>query len=40
MTRFDVRTISNTLDSGPSFGQYTGLLTKPRVMEFAFRYEF
>ena len=39
LTRFDVQTISNNLDSG-SFGNYTGLLTSPRVMQFALRYEF
>jgi hypothetical protein len=38
--RFDVQTISNGLDAGPSFGQFTGLLTNPRVMQFALRYEF
>ncbi|MBZ5664067.1 MAG: TonB-dependent receptor [Acidobacteriia bacterium] len=38
--RFDVRTIPNNLDAGPSFGQYSGLLTNPRVMQFALRYEF
>jgi hypothetical protein len=40
LTRFDVRTVTNGLDSGDSFGTYGGLLTKPRVMEFALRYEF
>jgi hypothetical protein len=40
LTRFDVRTVSNGLDAGDAFGTYGGLLTKPRVMEFALRYEF
>jgi hypothetical protein len=38
--RFDVRTVPTNLDAGPSFGQYSGLLTNPRVMQFALRYEF
>jgi Carboxypeptidase regulatory-like domain len=40
LKRFDVATITNSLDSGPSFGAYSGLLTSPRVMQFALRYEF
>jgi len=39
LTRFDVQTVSAPLDSG-SFGKYGGLLTNPRVMQFALRYEF
>ena len=39
LNRFDVQTINNSLDEG-SFGQYSGLLTNPRVMQFALRYEF
>jgi hypothetical protein len=39
LTRFDVESISTPLDSG-SFGKYGGLLTNPRVMQFALRYEF
>jgi hypothetical protein len=39
LTRFDVQSVSNPLDSG-SFGNYSGLLTNPRVMQFALRYEF
>lgn len=39
LNRFDVQTINHNLDEG-SFGQYTGLLTNPRVMQFALRYEF
>jgi hypothetical protein len=40
LTRFDVRSLVNTIDAGPSFGNYQGLLTNPRVMQFALRYEF
>jgi hypothetical protein len=40
LTRFDVRTVPNNLDAGPSFGEYSGMLTNPRVMQFALRYEF
>jgi hypothetical protein len=29
-----------TLGSGGSFGNYSGLLTNPRIMQFALRYEF
>jgi hypothetical protein len=39
LTRFDVQSVSTSIDSG-SFGNYTGLLTNPRVMQFALRYEF
>jgi len=39
LNRFDVQTIDKNLDES-AFGQYSGLLTKPRVMEFALRYEF
>ncbi len=39
LKRFDVQSINTNLDSG-SFGNYTGLLTNPRVMQFALRYEF
>jgi hypothetical protein len=39
LTRFDVTSITNNLDQG-SFGKYSGLLTNPRVMQFALRYEF
>jgi len=38
--RFDVQSINTNLDSGPAFGLYTGLLTNPRTMQFALRYEF
>ena len=39
-TRFDVASITNGLDQGSAFGKYSGLLTNPRVMQFALRYEF
>jgi hypothetical protein len=39
LTRFDVASTSTALDSG-SFGNYSGLLTNPRVMQFALRFEF
>ncbi len=42
--RFDVQSSllssSLTLGSASSFGNYTGLLTNPRIMQFALRYEF
>jgi len=42
--RFDVQSsllsASLTLGSSSSFGNYTGLLTNPRIMQFALRYEF
>jgi hypothetical protein len=38
--RFDVQSIAPELDISSTFGNYTGLLTNPRVMQFAFRYEF
>ena len=40
LTRFDVASITNGLDQTGSFGKYSGLLTNPRVMQFALRYEF
>ena len=39
LTRFDVASITNGIDQG-GFGNYSGLLTNPRVMQFALRYEF
>lgn len=39
LKRFDVQTI-NTDISSSTFGNYSGLLTNPRVMQFALRYEF
>jgi hypothetical protein len=38
--RFDVQSIAPSIDTQGSFGNYTGLLTNPRVMQFALRYEF
>ena len=41
LTRFDVQSITKNIDAGgSSFGNYSGLLTNPRVMQFALRYEF
>ena len=40
LTRFDVQSVTSALDAGTSFGNYTNLLTNPRVMQFALRYEF
>jgi hypothetical protein len=40
LNRFDVASITNSIDQGPAFGKYSGLLTNPRVMQFALRYEF
>jgi len=39
-TRFDVQSIAPELDISSTFGNYTGLLTNPRAMQFALRYEF
>ncbi len=39
-TKFDVQSIAPELDISSTFGNYTGLLTNPRVMQFALRYEF
>jgi hypothetical protein len=39
LKRFDVQSITKDISSS-SFGEYSGLLTNPRVMEFALRYEF
>jgi hypothetical protein len=38
--RFDVASITNGIDQGEAFGNYSGLLTSPRVMQFSLRYEF
>jgi Carboxypeptidase regulatory-like domain/TonB dependent receptor len=38
--RFNVQSISGELDISSTFGNYTGLLTNPRVMQFGLRYEF
>ena len=39
LKRFDVQTITHDISS-TAFGVYSGLLTNPRVMQFALRYEF
>jgi hypothetical protein len=39
LKRFDVQTITTDISSA-AFGVYSGLLTQPRVMQFALRYEF
>jgi len=39
-TEFDVATITNAIDEEGAFGAFSGVLTNPRVMEFALRYEF
>jgi hypothetical protein len=38
--RFDVQSISGELDIRSTFGNFSRLLTNPRVMQFALRYEF
>ncbi|HKV23648.1 MAG TPA: carboxypeptidase-like regulatory domain-containing protein [Candidatus Acidoferrum sp.] len=40
LTRFDVQSLSLSLTNESNFGNYTGLLTNPRVMQFTLRYEF
>ncbi len=40
LTRFNVQALSLSLTNSSTFGNYTGLLTQPRVMQFALRYEF
>lgn len=40
LTRFDVQSLSLSLTNASSFGQYSSLLTSPRTMQFALRYEF
>ena len=40
LTRFDVQSLSLSLTNSSEFGNYTGLLTNPRVMQFSLRYEF
>ena len=38
--RFNVQSTGSEMDVSNTFGNYTGLLTNPRVMQFALRYEF
>jgi hypothetical protein len=38
--RFNVQYSSAEIDISSTFGNYSGLLTSPRVMQFALRYEF
>jgi len=40
LTRFDVQSLNLSITNGSTFGQYSGLLTNPRTMQFALRYEF
>jgi len=40
LNRFNVEALSLSLTRASTFGNYTGLLTSPRVMQFALRYEF
>lgn len=40
LTRFDVQSLSLSMTNESNFGNYTGLLTNPRVMQFTLRYEF
>jgi hypothetical protein len=40
LTRFDVQSVNLSLTNASSFGQYSSLLTNPRTMQFALRYEF
>jgi hypothetical protein len=35
-----VQTLNLSLTNSSTFGQYSGLLTNPRTMQFALRYEF
>ena len=38
--RFDVQSINTNIDNATAFGKYTRLLSNPRIMQFALRYEF
>jgi hypothetical protein len=40
LTRFDVESLSLSLTNANTFGNYTGLLTNPRSMQFMLRFEF
>ena len=39
-SKFDVQSVAPELDISSTFGNYTGLLTNPRVMQFGLRFEF
>jgi Carboxypeptidase regulatory-like domain len=40
LTRFDVESLNLSITNTSNFGNYTGLLTNPRVMQFELRFEF
>lgn len=40
LSRFDVASLSLSLTNASNFGNYTGLLTNPRAMQFQLRYSF
>ena len=40
LTRFDVESLNLSITNGSNFGNYTGLLTNPRVMQFSLRLAF
>jgi hypothetical protein len=40
LTRFDVTTLNLSITNASTFGDYSGLLSNPRTMQFALRYEF
>lgn len=40
LTRFDVESLNLSITNTSNFGNYTGLLMNPRVMQFALRFEF
>ena len=40
LTRFDVQSLNLSLTNSSTFGDYTGLLTNPRSMQFMLRFEF
>ena len=40
LTRFDVQSLSLSITNASTFGNYSALLTNPRTMQFALRYEF
>jgi hypothetical protein len=40
LTRFDVQSLNLSITNASTFGNYSALLTNPRTMQFALRYEF